>query len=446
MFKQRYTTISELKQVEVIAGFNPAGNPVFQRLAQVAPLSEGQYVTIWKTYIVSLIGNWLLELYGADATDQMWKLESLLVNIGLRSSDDSAQTIFSKLVNVFGRWLMPKAAEVKFTVSETGIPIVTPKLEFQPPRPGDDPPDIIPHETALAQLNDALDEVNLTAWIVLDRLDEAFQGFPAVEIPALRALFRTYLDLNAYPRVRLKLFVRNDVFRKVIQGGFVNLTHVNARKMEILWEEEDLLNLFARRVRESQPFVSAMGVGGATDKVIFDRIFPRQVDQGDRKPTTWSWIMSRIRDGNGVKPPRNLIDLTIKAKEAQIRSEERNPRELTHSAALIESDSIRRAHRALSDQRVQDTLLAEAADLVPTIERFRDGKAEHNESSLAALLGLPESQIRAAIKPLIDMGFLEEVGGGSRTFKVPMLYRDGLRITQGKAFATPTANAEDDEG
>src|ERR1035438_6628504 len=73
----------------------------------------------------------------------------------------------------------------------------------------------IPHEKALGMLNEALDEVDLTVWIVLDRLDEAFQGFPSVEIPALRALFRTYLDLNAYPRIRLKLFVRNDVFRKV---------------------------------------------------------------------------------------------------------------------------------------------------------------------------------------------------------------------------------------
>lgn len=42
------------------------------------------------------------------------------------------------------------------------------------------------------------------------------------------------------------------------QGGFVNLTHVNARKMEIIWEEEDLLNLFARRVRESAEFVAEM--------------------------------------------------------------------------------------------------------------------------------------------------------------------------------------------
>ena len=152
--------------------------------------------------------------------------------------------------------------------------------------------------------------------------------------------------------------------------------------------------------------------------------------------------MSRIRDGNGIKPPRNLIDLIVKAKEAQIRSEERNPREYAPEQAIIEADSIRRAHRALSEQRVQDTLLAETADLVPMIEKFRDGKAEHNESSLAALLGVKIEGVRNAVKPLLEMGFLEEVGG---SFKVPMLYRDGLRITQGKAFSAEIEGEDEDD-
>lgn len=100
--------------------------------------------------------------------------------------------------------------------------------------------------------------------------------------------------------------------------------------------------------------------------------------------------MSRIRDGNSIKPPRNLIDLVAKAKEAQIRAEERTPRELAENTKIIEADAIRRAQRSLSEQRVQDTLLAEVAELVPTIEKFRDGKAEHNEASLSSLLGIPE--------------------------------------------------------
>ena len=50
-------SIDELKDVVVLPGFNPSGSPVFQRLAQRDPLSENQYISVWKAYIFSLIGN-----------------------------------------------------------------------------------------------------------------------------------------------------------------------------------------------------------------------------------------------------------------------------------------------------------------------------------------------------------------------------------------------------
>jgi hypothetical protein len=186
--------------------------------------------------------------------------------------------------------------------------------------------------------------------------------------------------------------------------------------------------------------MQSLGAEGNSDDVLFSFVFPAQVDVGERKPTTWAWIMSRIRDGNGIKPPRNLIDLAKKAQEAQQRSEEREARSYSPNVPLIEADAIRKALQRLSDDRVNDTLLAEAADLAPLIEKFRDSKAEHNTTSLALLLDMQESDVRIAVKPLIELGFLEEIG---ESFKVPMLYRDGLNITQGKAFATDAPSTEE---
>jgi hypothetical protein len=52
--------------------------------------------------------------------------------------------------------------------------------------------------------------------------------------------------------------------------------------------------------------------------------------------------------------------------------------------------------------------------------------------------GLP----RALIRPLIQLGFLTEVGSN---FKIPILYRAGLEITQGKAAGvSDTENGGDD--
>ncbi len=273
--------------------------------------------------------------------------------------------------------------------------------------------------------------------MTFDRLDEAFQGHAEVEVTALRALLRTYLDLTEFDSIKLKLFLRRDLFRRITSSGFVNLTHINAKKLEIIWDEEDLLNLLARRIRENKDFVADLDMAGLTDKEMFDKIFPDQVDFGLRKPKTWVWMMRRVRDGNDVKPPRNLIDLIKFSREAQLRKEDRDPREMA-SDAIIEPDALRKGLSQLSESRVNDTLLAEAGALSPVIARFRDGKAEHNMDSLAEVLDVPRADVRPSIKPLLELGFLEDIKGN---YKIPTLYREGLGVTQGKAFQS----AEDDD-
>lgn len=443
ILSRRYRQIPQLRGVEVIPGFNVAGNPVFQRLVQQEPLTEGQYIGLWKTYFLSLVGNWLLEIF--EGEDSLNQLSTLIEKSGLRSKDDKPETVFSQIANAISRVFHPKSAEAEITLSETGIPIVRPKIVFDDANKGNEQETVaeVRHEASLGILNTALESMGVTAWIALDRLDEAFQGFPDVEMPALRALLRTYLDLQEFENIRLKLFVRRDLFRKVIRGGFVNLTHVNAKKVEIVWDEDDLLKLLYRRMEESPGLLEDLGAVGMTAKQVFDRVFPQQVDVGERKPTTWNWMMSRIRDGNHIKPPRNLIDLAEESRQAQLRREDRENRALELDKPLIEADSIRRALGRLSSKRVEDSLLAEAGDSADDIARFRGGKAEHNDSSLASLLGVTVDEIPSRISPLVEFGFLEAIG---TSYKIPILFREGLGITQGKAFTVePNAVAEEDE-
>lgn len=441
ILQKRYANNPELKGVEVLAAFNPAGNPIFQKLVQQQVLTEGQYVSVWKAYVLSLVGNWVIEIAGEDYSPNFKSLAILLSETGLRSKDNKPETIFSKLINSIQKVFSPRKAELEMTLSETGIPIVTPRFEFgredAPAAPKE-----VPHEEALRLLNCCLSEIGYSVWLALDRLDEAFQGFPSVEIPALRALLRTYLDLLEFKTLRLKLFVRRDLFRKIIGGGFVNLTHINARKREIVWDESDLLNLLAARIRDNKEFISLIGATDLTDEQLFYRLFPAKVDQAERKPSSWNWIMSRVRDGNDVKPPRNLIDLANLAREEQLRAESRVPTTVIPPQALMAPESLRNAHGRLSAQRVEDTLLAESAnDTARLIERFRKSKAEHNMDTLSSTLGLKDEELQAAIRQLVEIGFLE---GLRSTWKVPMLYRDGLEIRQGKAFA-PDQGSDADE-
>jgi hypothetical protein len=294
-------------------------------------------------------------------------------------------------------------------------------------------------------LDECLAELGYSVWIALDRLDEAFQGFPHVEVPALRALMRTYLDLLEFKNFRLKLFVRRDLFRRIIGTGFVNLTHINARKIEIVWDEADLLNLLCRRVRDNEQVTQVLGAKSLSDEALFYRLFPAKVDAATRKPTSWNWIMARIRDGNDIKPPRNLIDLAKMARDDQLKTEARSPRQFAPDQPWIGADSIRKALEKLSAQRVEDTLLAEAgAETAALVQKFRRAKAEQNLESLSTVLGLQGDQLHQAIRQLKDIGFLEEV---KSSWKVPMLYRDGLEITQGKGFqsSSPDTDDADDE-
>ncbi len=436
--RDKYRDIPALSDVEIVSGFNDSGNPVFQRLSQSQALSEGQYITVWKSYILSLLGNYLLDVCEGAYSPSLVELDKLLSAVGLRTKDATAITVFSQLTNLLRRFTQPKSAEVAFSVTDTGMPIVTPKVEFADIFPQEEnTQSTINSDDAMTVLNNAISELGIKMWLVLDRLDEAFIGYANLEVPALRALFRTYLDLQAYDHVRLKLFVRNDLFRKIIRGGFVNLTHINAKRVQIIWHPEDLYSLICRRIKECPEFLEYLGFSQKTsDDELFSVVFPVQVDVGEKKPSSWNWILSRIQDGNKLIPPRNLIDLVNKAKEAQSRREERDSREFVAAEPLLEADSIRKALAALSEQRVQDTLLAESGDFATYISAFSNSKSEHNDTTISVTLNLKGRELEEVLSELIAIGFLGKAGAN---FKIPMLYRSGLNIVQGKAFGQPDA-------
>jgi hypothetical protein len=430
ILQARASRLPQLDGIQIVPAFNPTGSSIFQRLTESQPLDEPAYVALWKVYVLALVGNWIL---GREhkRTESVARLDDLLTGSDLKSIDHTPTSIFGKIVEWIAKSLRTtKSAQIAFSFSESGAPVVTPKIDFSDAKAPDNP--TVRVEDAFGVLNSALSDLGLKVWVALDRLDEAFQGAPAAEVPALRALFRTYLDLMPFERARLKLFVRRDLFRKVTHGGFVNLTHVNARKIEIRWDEEDLKDLLFKRVRENREFLEDMDLLQAPNEEGFQRIFPQQVDPGERKPATWTWMMSRIRDGNGVKPPRNLIDLVRKSLDAQLRREDREaPNAYAKGDPLIGPEALKRGLKALSEERVNDTLLAEAGDYAKVIERFRNNKADHNEASLATVLGTSVEDARKHAEQLCELGFLEQIGG---SYKVPPLYRDGLGITQGKAY------------
>ena len=76
--RDRYKLVPELRDVEIIPGFNEKGNPVFQRLTQSSSLPEGQYITVWNGFVLSAVGNWLLDLAEGGDYQDLAELDRLL--------------------------------------------------------------------------------------------------------------------------------------------------------------------------------------------------------------------------------------------------------------------------------------------------------------------------------------------------------------------------------
>src|SRR5690606_8005497 len=82
----------------------------------------------------------------------------------------------------------------------------------------------------------------------------------------------------------------------------------------------------------------------------------------------------------------------------------------------------------MSKDKVRTTLLAENPELEIIIRKFQNQKSEQNAETLAALLGDDWLQ---KVEQLARIGFLEKL---PESWKIPIIYRDGLSIVQSAEF------------
>lgn len=416
--KNRDLTL-DAADLEVVPGFNEVGAPVFRKISELTTADEARLRSMWKLYLLAVAANHLKKKFPSDADENLARVVADLVANGLLEPDGAIPTIWAKVKEVLSH------ASFSYKKNGTEVKLDFSKLDSE----------LTNFEGRIESLLEKLDlylrAKNLRLWVLFDRLDESFVSSPAMEIPVLRALCRTYLDLQSLSHMKVKLFFRQDLFRRIASGGFVNLSHLEAKSVKLSWSSEDLHALLCARIRGNEGLMRELGVDNRTSNTsLFDKFFPEQVEVGERKPTTWKWLLTRIEDSNGVRAPRNLIDLINLAKDAQIKKEERSVKQQPRRNALIESDSIKAALKELSEKRVNDTLIAEAGELAEHIQQFKSGKAVQTKETISTLLRKKGTELDKIIDDLKKAGFLGEVGGA---LKIPPWYRAGLGITQGRA-------------
>ncbi len=424
--------------IVVVAAENPRGTTAFQELVADPPPTETEFVLLWKMYFLSLVGD-LLRREGLDDVDGRIVIDAL-ENAELMKHEKSLRNLL-RVVADYVRRLLPKGleGEVKVDPDSGGVIGFAGRITLQEPNAEDAKRGLVSVHALFEAAGRSLAKAGKILWLLTDRLDVAFAESPPLEENALRALFKTYLDLHGEDAVRLKIFLRTDIWRRITSGGFREASHIT-RTLTIRWDRPSLLNLIVRRAIGNEPLRAFYDVNaedalssGEERLKFFFRIFYDQVEVGPNKSDTVDWILSRTRDGTRETAPREVVHLLNTACAVQSKKLELGEAS-PEGERLFARPTLKDALPEVSRVRLEQTIYAEYATLKTRIEALRKEKSKHTAKSLARVWDLDESGASLAAEELVDIGIFEPRGTKTAPeFWIPFLYRDALDISQGTA-------------
>ena len=100
---------------------------------------------------------------------------------------------------------------------------------------------------------------------------------------------------------------------------------------------------------------------------------------------------------------------------------------------VISRQSLKEAVDEVSKQRMEQTIYAEFPKHKEHIEKLRGDKADQTLDTLANKWSITPDEAEQIAKELVKIGFLEQRGANSSSYRVPFLYRPYLEILQGSA-------------
>lgn len=411
----------------IIPAEDPLSEPAFRHLDTAVDLSENQLKVLWKLYFLVLISKRLNEAWEGGYSGKQLRRKLEQARIISHDAGFSGQVI--RLIDVLRNTSIESLEAALELDTVTGRSSAT--LRASPKAIAAEPWTRL--ETSMTQLfshaSAALEEAGRDAWIALDRLDSAFMDSPEMEVRALRALFRVYQDMRAVKRVRLKIFLRTDVWSRITEKGFTEASHLT-RSETISWTREGLLDLVMKRVVASPAIRQHLGVENGDLTILakdtaFHHVVPRQMETGAKRPRTFDWLISRVRDGTNQSEPRELIHWLTRAKDAQIGIALRDASWAT--SPLIGRAAIRDALPEVSRARLEQTLFAECPDVRPWVLRLKGTRPEYTAVWLAKTWRVDSDECQRRIQRLVDVGFFDQTAWTSQSkCQLPLLYRPAL--------------------
>jgi hypothetical protein len=438
IYKCQKETLRLGRRTVFIAGENPRGTPAFRDLAADPPTTEEQFRSLWKLYFLTLLANYLRHhldtthtsnAVAMEVIDVLVKNDLLAPNLSLIGRLNAALDYIRNRLPAF---------EASYTDPGTGA-VMSGKITLNEPTTEQRDKGFISADDLLENLNKALQQTAITVWLVLDRLDVAFVEAEELEKNALRSLFRVYLDMNVYSHIFIKIFLRDDIWRRISADGFREASHIT-RSLTLSWNHQSLLNLIVRRLAHNESVCSFYGMkkedvlsNADLQKEFFYRVFPEKIDIGPKQPSTLDWMLSRVVDGSKRYAPREMIHLLSVARDEQLKSYEVGDAEPA-GEAVFDRSAIRAALPEVSKTRYEQTLCAENPQLKPYLDKMAGEKTQQTLNTLTKLWRCSAETTYAIAEKLVEAGFFEKRGTkDSPSYWVPFLYRPALSLVQGSA-------------
>lgn len=426
------------KRTHGIGVVNPqdSGRPVFDEVRLDPRATESDFRRLWKLYFLVLLADFVRTQAKDDKKIEPETLRVIeaLVRDGLLKKDtgSSVRSYFAAAVS----YLMRAKIQIGGKPDPiTGLPPIAASVSF-PYEPIPEREIVVGQfssEDAIETLIKYLIRYGQAVWIGIDRLDASFNDDPEMESLAIRGLLRAQRDLRIYEKLKIKVFLRDDVWKRITRAkSFPEADHFESTK--ITWNRNSLLQLVMKRMLASQKLAYHLNIIGRKEEVLkdvrqlnelFKRIFPKQMLLGKRNMDTFDWMLETISDATKRPCPRELLHLIIAAREEQLKLLPPDGGE------LIGSEALENAIPAVSDLRFEESFCSEFPELGAFARMLTGKRIVHTQSSIARAFNEPEAKSALIAEKLVDAGILHKIETKrGAEYKVPHIYRHALKLNK----------------
>ena len=367
------------------------------------------------------------------------KVYSYFEESKLVPKEKSLRQLIKSAISYIKKILNPENIELGAELDpELGyIKKITGKIKISEPTIEESENGFISITNILEELNKSLKINKKKVWIMLDRLDVAFEDNLSLEKYAIKSLFRTYLDFKAFESIKLKIFIRDDIWRKIIKEGFRENSHL-VSALTLKWSKEQLLNLVIKRIISNSTILNYYDLK-ESDVIndfdlqvdLFHRIFSSELGVGNNKSSTFDWIYGQLKDGNDIVTPRELIHFINNSKDNQIEFLSMGMSDLIEPN-IISAKSIIRSIKEVSDAKFNYTITAEYPYLISFMTVFiNQNKSNFSLVDLEEYWELTQKDCIPVANALIEIGiFINRVNRRNPIYEISNIYKNAFDLSQ----------------